>query len=52
MGATGDLSFRIRLFFAPNKTISETKLLLDPLFDELAGLGIVVQHELLHFDGF
>lgn len=48
----GELQFWVRPFFAPNKTIVETKALLDPFFDELAALGIAVEHELLHYDSF
>jgi hypothetical protein len=49
---TGIFTFNMSPFFAPNKTLEETKQLLNPWFTKLNDLGINFDPNITHFDNF
>ncbi|CAI6339371.1 unnamed protein product [Periconia digitata] len=49
---TGIFTFNMSPFFAPNKTLEETKALLQPWFTELGNLGITFDPNITHFDNY
>ncbi|KAF1966270.1 FAD binding domain-containing protein [Bimuria novae-zelandiae CBS 107.79] len=49
---TGIFTFNMSPFFAPNKTLEETKALLQPWFTRLNDLGINFDPNITHFDSY
>ena len=49
---TGVFTFNMSPFFAPNKTMQETKSLLEPWLTRLGDLGIHIDPNLIHHDTF
>ncbi|KAJ4297487.1 hypothetical protein N0V90_005379 [Kalmusia sp. IMI 367209] len=49
---TGVFSFGMSPFFAPNKTLEETKALLQPWFTRLTNLGIEFDPNITHFNSY
>lgn len=49
---TGVWTFQMTPFFAPNKTLAETKAILEPWMTQLDALGIKVDPNITHYDSF
>ncbi|KAH7116804.1 hypothetical protein B0J11DRAFT_101210 [Dendryphion nanum] len=49
---TGIFTFNMSPFFAPNKTLEQTKALLQPWFSRLDALGIEFDPNITHFDNY
>lgn len=49
---TGIFTFNMSPFFAPNKTLDETKALLQPWFSRLNELGITFDPNITHFNNY